>query len=165
MVVRIVSVWICGSVSPRPPVLSKVLTRAYCASQSSVVAVHRMQDLQQLSRSRQKRSECLCPCVSVSASVPACTSAQYVGIRSVVFQQTENYFRQLLQMVLSLLRPAKYSTVLVGGKYANGGNVNYVNMTAGSDQMFTVCVRAFRRTCCSVTPVTGASTWSAVTPH
>lgn len=41
----------------RPPVLSQVLPRAHSASQGSVVAVHRMQDLQQLSRSRKECGE------------------------------------------------------------------------------------------------------------
>lgn len=41
----------------RPPVLSQVLPRAHSASQGSVVAVHRMQDLQQLSRSREECGE------------------------------------------------------------------------------------------------------------
>lgn len=44
----------------RPPVLSQVLPRAHGASQGSVVAVHRMQDLQQLSRSRKERGEWMC---------------------------------------------------------------------------------------------------------
>lgn len=41
----------------RPPVLSQVLPRAHSASQGSVVAVHRMQDLQQLSGSRKECGE------------------------------------------------------------------------------------------------------------
>lgn len=41
----------------RPPVLSQVLPRAHSACQGSVVAVHRMQDLQQLSGSRQECGE------------------------------------------------------------------------------------------------------------
>ncbi len=41
----------------RPPILSQVLPRAHSASQGSVVAVHRMQDLQQLSRSRKECGE------------------------------------------------------------------------------------------------------------
>lgn len=49
-------VYVCLSTC-RPPVLSQVLPRAHSASQGSVVAVHRMQDLQQLSRSRKERGE------------------------------------------------------------------------------------------------------------
>lgn len=41
----------------RPPVLSQVLPRAHSACQGSVVAVHRMQDLQQLSGSRKECGE------------------------------------------------------------------------------------------------------------
>lgn len=41
----------------RPPVLPQVLPGAHGASQGSVVAVHRVQDLQQLSRSREERGE------------------------------------------------------------------------------------------------------------
>lgn len=47
----------CVCLTCRPPVLSQVLPRAHSTSQSSVVAVHRMQDLQQLSRSRKECGE------------------------------------------------------------------------------------------------------------
>lgn len=44
----------------RSPVLSEVLSRAHGTSQSSVVAVHRVQDLQQLSGSREKCCKSFC---------------------------------------------------------------------------------------------------------
>lgn len=49
-------VYVCLSTC-RPPVLSQILPGAHSASQGSVVAVHRMQDLQQLSGSRKECGE------------------------------------------------------------------------------------------------------------
>lgn len=51
----------------RPPILSQVLPRAHSASQGSVVAVHRMQDLQQLSRSRKECGEWMSEYVGLAA--------------------------------------------------------------------------------------------------
>lgn len=56
--VTLTHLFVCACLSTcRPPVLSQVLPRAHSTSQGSVVAVHRMQDLQQLSRSRKECGE------------------------------------------------------------------------------------------------------------
>lgn len=66
MVLMHCSVFVCRSTC-RPPVLSQVLPRAHSASQGSVVAVHRMQDLQQLSRSREECGEWMSECGRLAA--------------------------------------------------------------------------------------------------
>lgn len=101
-------VYVCLSTC-RPPVLSQVLPRAHSASQGSVVAVHRMQDLQQLSRSRKECGEWMSENGGPAASVSVLSTSlkwqreMLIGISVVLglsyFSQPRHHFTLFLLLV------------------------------------------------------------------
>lgn len=134
--------WGCLSFFHRSSVLFEVLSRANCSSEGLTMAVHWMQNLQLLSRSGQKCSECF-------------------------WNQTFTASAWLIFGYLVRFRTNQYCIHLWLGtehSLSDASGNSELGLEQSSDVMLTRTVSLFHRiTCCFVTHVTEAFTWSAVT--